>query len=134
MIMTDFESETQGDLGGIFAAAKREIHDLPIGLMDRILVDANTVQEGFVVVLPDRAASSGLFRGLRDMLGGWPAMAGLTVACATGIWLGVSPPDALPDPFEIAGLLQDDLDMFDADGLTAGWIERRASLDGGITE
>lgn len=132
--MTDFDNETQGELAGLFAAAKRETHGLPAGLTGRILVDADTVQDGFIVGLSDRPAAPGLFRGLRDMLGGWPAMGGLMAACATGIWLGFSPPDALPDPFEIAGLLQDDLDMFDVDGLTSDWIERNSSDDGGIVE
>ncbi|MFT4959488.1 MAG: hypothetical protein ACI92Z_000563 [Paracoccaceae bacterium] len=134
MTMNDFDRGSHDDLDDLFAAAKRDTHDVPAGLMARMLNDAGQVQDGFDADIPARAAAPGLFRGLHEMLGGWPAMAGLMTACTAGIWLGFSPPDALPDAFVLSGLLQEDLDMFDADGLTAGWVEYSSFIEGSIAE
>ena len=121
MTMTDFD--TQDNLDGLFAAAKEQTHDLPTGLKERILNDAGQVQDGFNTGLPTRSVMPSLFQGLRDLLGGWPGIAGLMTACTAGIWLGFSPPNVLPDALVISGFLQEDLDMYVADGLAAGWIE-----------
>ena len=131
--MTDFDKDTRDDLPGdipadipselnsFFAAAKRETDDLSAGLMERILFDAKQVQEGIVVGVPDRPAAQGLFSGLSDLLGGWPAMAGLMTACTAGVWLGFSPPEALPDVFIVSSQLVENIDILDVDGLGANW-------------
>ncbi len=133
-MMTDSDKDTRDDLAGFFAAAKRERYDLPDGLTGRILHDARQVQDGFVADLANRPTAPGLLRSLRDVLGGWPAMAGLLTACTAGVWLGYSPPDALPDAFVISTLSQENIDMFDADGLTTGWIEYNAFNENSIVE
>ena len=40
------------------------------------------------------APASGL-RGVFAALGGWPAVAGLSAAAVTGLWIGVAPPEEL---------------------------------------
>lgn len=118
MMMTDRNNKSQNDLAGLFASAKQGAHDLPPGLMDRVLADARRVQDEIVVV---PIATPSLLRRLLDVLGGWPEMGGLIAACATGIWLGFAPPTMIPDPLDLVGLTQSDLDMFDADNLIVAW-------------
>jgi hypothetical protein len=134
MMMTEFDKDSQDDLAEFFEAAKRQSPDLPAGLAERILQDADQVQEGYVIHAQNRPATSGLFHGLRDVLGGWPAVAGLMTACTAGVWLGFAPPDSLPDAFVISSLIQDNIDMFDADGLTTGWNEYSAFNEGSVVE
>lgn len=133
-MMTEIDRDTDVDLTDFFAAAKRESPEMSSELMGRMRQDADQVQNGFSAAPPDRPVTSGLFRGLRDVLGGWPAMAGLATACTAGVWLGVSPPDALPDTFVISSLLVENIDMFDADGLTTGWNEYSAFNESSVVE
>lgn len=115
--MTDFDKDIRDDLERFFTAAKRESDDLSAGLTAQILQDAERVQEGFIIGLPDRPAAQGVFLGLRDLLGGWPAMAGLMTACTAGVWLGFTSPDG----FIISSQLTENIDILDGTGLGADW-------------
>ncbi|UOA26571.1 hypothetical protein DSM107133_01273 [Pseudosulfitobacter sp. DSM 107133] len=42
-------------------------------------------------------APARLWQRLTDALGGWQAMGGLVAATCAGFWIGVSPPQYLPD-------------------------------------
>lgn len=37
-------------------------------------------------------------------IGGWPALGGLVAASAAGLWVGIAPPDFVPDPGVMAGI------------------------------
>ncbi len=106
------------DLDGFFDAARRDMTGLPDGLADRILADAQRVQNDRLP--PRRRAAPGVLRQFLDMLGGWPAMGGLATACAAGIWLGFAPPAALPDPVQ---LVQSEPALFDDDDLFTAMSE-----------
>ena len=43
------------------------------------------------------ACKRSFFAELRESLGGWPALAGLTAAGVAGLWIGVNPPMAVSD-------------------------------------
>ena len=67
-------------------------------LLGRIMADAEQVdrersKQAATPQVPVR--SRGLLAGLIAALGGWPAMGGLAMATATGLYLGAAPPDSL---------------------------------------
>ncbi|SFT77577.1 hypothetical protein [Sedimentitalea nanhaiensis] len=110
------------DLEDLFQAARRQGIALPDGLEDRIIADGLQVQRARQGrSASPRRASAGRVRQFLDLLGGWPAMGGLAMACATGIWLGFAPPQALPDPF---GFVQSgDTGLFADDDLVLAMVE-----------
>ena len=121
--MTEPGKDRNTDLAEYFAAAQRDSADLPAGLMDRMLNDAAQTQRTFSNAAQVRPALPGWFVQMRQTLGGWPGLGGLVAACATGIWLGFAPPSILPDPFDLVGVMQSDVNIFDVDDLAAAWIE-----------
>lgn len=115
MVDTD-RSET--DLEQVFAAARGAEPGLPDGLEQRILRDARMVQAEWAQCAG--AARAPRWRSVLDLLGGWPAMAGMAAACAAGVWIGFAPPQALPDP---AQLVLSEPAMFDDDDLVLAMAE-----------
>lgn len=110
------------ELDQLLQIARQEKPDLPEALEARILRDAARVRAGFAA--PARPGAAALWRQLRAALGGWPAMGGLAAACAAGLWLGLAPPAALPDPV----MLLDDtsgetLALFSGDDLALAMLE-----------
>lgn len=106
-------TETKRDLDAMLAAARARRDDLPDGLAARILADAATVQAaqtaGSERRLPTRGP--GFWAQLRGALGGWPGLGGLATACAAGVWIGLAPPDFLPDPVTLVYQDEADLDV-----------------------
>ena len=94
------ENDTEDSiLEAHFAAARRVDADLPAGLAARMLADADQVQAARQEVGQEGVTgATSRWRQLLALLGGWPAMGGLATACAAGVWLGIAPPDFLPDP------------------------------------
>ncbi|WP_164660969.1 hypothetical protein [Tropicibacter sp. Alg240-R139] len=84
------------DLEQMFANARTQRDHLPDALSARMLADAAQVQAGRATMEP--AARPGLWAQLRAGLGGWTGLSGLATACAAGVWIGLAPPDFLPDP------------------------------------
>ncbi|MGD9864338.1 MAG: hypothetical protein AB7S99_14100 [Pseudodonghicola sp.] len=117
------EDWTESDgLDVFFAAARAERNEMPVGLAERMRADAAMVQAGFArpptPVRPGRG--TGLLGQLWSTLGGWPALSGLAAACAAGVWLGVSPPNFLPDPLGlVVQSQQSDLDVLNSFALSA---------------
>jgi hypothetical protein len=91
--MTDEEKMNDGGLEELFEAARREPPAVTEALMQRVLADAASVQP---------APTLSGWRGWLRLLGGAPGLGGLIAAGVVGVWLGVSPPQAVPD---LAGLL-----------------------------
>jgi len=65
------------------------------GLMDRIMMDADSVLATGTVAQPRAKQSVGAL--ILDVIGGWPSFGGLAAATVAGVWIGVAPPDALAD-------------------------------------
>jgi hypothetical protein len=88
------EHKEYPELSGLFDAARAQSARPSEALMARVSEDAAEVQSGFrtrrvMPVKPGRMAQ------LFQVLGGWPAMGGLVMAAATGLWIGAFPPDSL---------------------------------------
>ncbi|MCH2076920.1 MAG: hypothetical protein MK180_08530 [Rhodobacteraceae bacterium] len=87
---------TEAELDRLFKASDAET-PLPSGdLMARIMADAEAVQAQAIAPTPGAAPQSrGLFAGLGEALGGWAGLSGLGAAVATGLVIGIFPPDQL---------------------------------------
>lgn len=119
--MAENTTEDHG-LDLFFAAARAERIEMPVGLAERMRADAAMVQAGFAPPLapPQPGRAPGLLMQLWSALGGWPALSGMAVACAAGIWLGVSPPNFLPDPLGlVVQSQQSDLDVLNSYSLSS---------------
>lgn len=100
---------------------------MPDALMARVLADGMAMQPapGGVVAAPAR----GWFAGL---LGGWQSVGGLVAATCAGFWIGLSPPQYLPQA-ALTLLVADQVDVTaDLTEVTAyGWVEDEGTdIDG----
>ncbi|UXX82809.1 hypothetical protein [Roseovarius pelagicus] len=86
--MSDHEDKMLEDC---FAAARQAAPEPDSALLARVMADARQVQSRSQRA-PRRV---GLWARLRLELGGWPAVAGLSAAALTGLWIGISPPDGV---------------------------------------
>ncbi len=97
--MTEPGKMTEPDaLDALFAQARTTDLQPTDGLLVRIMADAVQVtqqRQQQAVASPASVRSRGLLSGLVAALGGWPAMGGLAMATATGLYIGVAPPDSL---------------------------------------
>ncbi|MCA0847277.1 hypothetical protein [Salipiger thiooxidans] len=105
--MTDKRKAEEGAMAPWFEAARADA-PAPSGdwlaRMERLALDEMPSPRPDPVAVSAPAARRGLGarlgRSLRDVLGavgGWPAMAGLVAACATGVWFGAVPPSGVSD-------------------------------------
>lgn len=95
MAMTD-KNRVDHDLAGFFEAAHRAAPEPSPDLLARVLADAGRAQADQAArVIPRPSARVARWRQFVDVLGGWPAMAGLVSAGVAGLWLGINPPDML---------------------------------------
>ena len=115
--MTDRQKMTE-DLDAILAQAASEKDDLPAGLAARVLGDADQVLSE-QVLRPVRRPATGAFRWLP---GGWQGLGGLVAATCAGFWIGISPPDMLPDTGAVLlGYEVSDTVSFDDGAAGFGW-------------
>ena len=83
--MTDSDKDF-AELEALFAEAREGADQMPDGLMQRIVADAEQIQAGFgEPKAPVRAP--GIWAQIMQVLGGWPAMGGLAAACAAASWM-----------------------------------------------
>jgi len=73
----------------LFDLARAQAPDLPPALEARILADAQAVR-------PAKGAL-GFWRDRWHRWGGMPALGGMVSATVVGFWLGIAPPEGLPD-------------------------------------
>ncbi|MEM6477409.1 MAG: hypothetical protein AAF647_00030 [Pseudomonadota bacterium] len=89
---------SDAELERLFQASDAEA-SLPSGdFMARILADAQALQPQPSLApapVPPRALTQSPFAALREALGGWRGLSGLAGAVATGLVIGVFPPEAL---------------------------------------
>lgn len=113
--MTDNNADDR-NLDLFFDAARQAAPRAPDALLARVMQDAVSVQAG-QLAQPSGApaaphAGSGLFGQLWSALGGWGGAAGLATACAAGIWIGLAPPQVMPDPVQLVSSASSDYDVF----------------------
>lgn len=75
-----------------FDAARNTAPPPSESMLARILADADQVR----TTPRHQWASRPLTARLRDLLGGWPAMAGLATAAMAGLWIGAALPERVP--------------------------------------
>lgn len=123
------ESDTEDAfLEAHFAAARRLDVRMPAALEARMLADAALVQAARAAPAPasrQPGAGAGLLGQLVRVLGGWPTMGGLAAACAAGVWIGVAPPDFLPDPLGLVVQQSSDVNLLDSYALSSVLPEDR---------
>ena len=120
MNTADTDKRDDDALEALFQQARSAPPEVPDGLLARVIADAEAAR-------PPRG--SGIWRTLWQSIGGPAGLGGLVTATLVGVWIGVAPPERLPDI--AAGLidgeylsadsttdvLQDDL----SEGLAFGW-------------
>ncbi len=100
------------DLGTLFDKARAQSPKVPADLMQRVMRDAARVQQ---------AGQTGAgWRGWVALLGGARGVSGLITATCVGFWIGVAPPQALPD-FGALILGQATADSAEEDISLFGW-------------
>lgn len=112
-------------LESLFDAARADPPHVPDALLARVIADAQTFQ-------PEIARTGWhAWRGRLRAIGGLPALGGLVTATCVGFWLGVAPPEGLPD---LAGLVlgqQESTVLETATDLTGfGWDIEEVNADG----
>lgn len=109
-------------LENLFEQARATPPQVPDALMTRVMADAQALQP--------RGKTAG-WRGWLMAIGGLPALSGLVTATCVGFWIGVMPPDGLPD---LAGLVltgQDSAELeTDTDLTGLGWDIEEGNADG----
>lgn len=95
--MTDADDRQDNALEVFFEAARATPPPVPADLMARVQADAGDVQPA----APKRAT------GWVQALGGLPGLGGLVTAACIGVWIGVAPPQQLPDIGALALGLQE---------------------------
>ena len=82
--------------------AKIRAEDVPLseGLMDQIMMDADSVLAGQAPAA-SAATQPGLWDSLLDAIGGWPSFSGLAAATVAGLWIGVALPDAVTNVTDV---------------------------------
>ena len=95
----DFSPATLSDkdLDVLFAAAQRDAPQLDPEFLTRLQARAAAALPQSEAPQPWCRAAFLFLSQLSAQFGGWPAGAGLAMAGATGVVIGVSPPDAVLD-------------------------------------
>lgn len=118
MMMNKSENDM---IDGLFLEVRAQSPAVTDDLMARVLADAADL-----LVLPIVTSKRNHWFTFMELIGGWPSMGGLAIACVTGIWIGVEPPasvvtltaDLIGSPIFI-DLLSDTSDYF-AESFTDG--------------
>ena len=94
------------ELDILFDAARAETPQVPQALMARVMADAESVKGG--------AQTFTGWRAWLAALGGAPGLGGLVTATCVGFWIGVAPPEGMPD---LAGLVlgQESVELVEGD-------------------
>lgn len=85
------------ELDQFFAAMQADDPAPSDSLLSAILQDAERLQPQIPVlpVQPDCTPRRSFLHEVMAVIGGWPAMAGMTTAAIAGVWLGVATPSGI---------------------------------------
>lgn len=106
MPMSDKDQDIAG-LGAFFDAARAQPPAPSSALLARVLADAEA-EQAWIRRRTQAAAEaprSGRLQQFYRLLGGWPAIAGLTTAVVAGVWIGTTLPAGLSGSAEAAYLV-----------------------------
>ncbi len=85
---TDKDHNNDAELEALFQAARSTPPQVPDALLARVQADALAQQ-------PRRRRN--LWEAFVNATGGVPAVCGLATAACVGLWIGIAPPDVMPD-------------------------------------
>lgn len=119
--MTD-DKLTEDELDALFHAAQHDPQTPSPEWLARVTDDAE--RELALSSRPIQRPS--LWSQISSALGGWQGLGGMAVACAAGLWIGLSPPALLGDPIGDALGNESAVDM-----LSDSPFEFASLLDGG---
>lgn len=105
---------TEAQLDAMFSSARRDVADPTPDFLSGL--EAAAVHALKPQVRPPEPRL-GWFAQLSEALGGWTGLSGLATAAVAGVWIGVSPPDLIPDPL----------------GVVSGFTDETVSIDGWLT-
>lgn len=88
--------ENDDFLEAFFDDAKESAPVVPDGLMARMIADAQAETDRRAQIAAASAPKS-VWSQIMGAVGGWPALAGLSAATLTGVWIGLNPPAAVSD-------------------------------------
>lgn len=93
-MMKRTEKTESAALDALLAKAADAPAKVPDALIARVLADAERVQPA-----PSKPAHKKVHFGQRlsEIFGGWQGLGGMVAATCAGVWIGLSPPDAMPD-------------------------------------
>lgn len=94
MKMTDERKHDEG-LDALFGLARDSAEPPSDALMAAVLADADAVRADRFAPAATDAPKQTVWARLLAAIGGWPSVAGLAAATLTGVWIGVSPPEAI---------------------------------------
>lgn len=91
----EISKDMERELDACFEALRAAREEPSPELLARVLADGYAEQDARAAVAPAAPAPRrGWLRNLIDMIGGWPALAGLATATLAGVWIGYNPPAA----------------------------------------
>lgn len=104
-------------LDALFDAARAAPPDVPEALMAAVVADA-------AAQMPAARGVGSLVQRALAALGGLPALGGMVTATCVGFWLGLAPPEGLPDVGEAIWALgtENTTELAMVDVYDGGWI------------
>jgi len=104
-------------LDALFDAARAAPPDVPEALMAAVVADA-------AAQMPAARGGGSLVQRALAALGGLPALGGMVTATCVGFWLGLAPPEGLPDVGEAIWALgtENTTELAMVDVYDGGWI------------
>lgn len=93
--MTDQNNPTGAEIDALLAELAAAEPEPGQALLNRMMADAEAVSAVQFAPVPKSRPS--VWSEILAAIGGWGAVAGLSTATFAGVWLGIAPPDAMPD-------------------------------------
>ncbi len=89
---------TEEELDALFHAAQHDPQSPSADWLARVTDDA----ERELALSSRPVPQTSLWTQIVSALGGWQGFGGMAVACAAGLWIGISPPELVGDPVGLA--------------------------------
>ncbi len=97
------------DLDQLFATARRSV---PEPEPDFLAALGDAAVEAMAAAPMPAPRQDGIWSQVATWLGGWGGVGGLVAATAAGVWIGISPPELLPDATQLLTSGVSDVDGF----------------------
>jgi hypothetical protein len=126
--MTKARQNDDAALEALFEVDRAAPPEVPDALMQRVMADAVALQPA-----APRSVRKSILARMFDAVGRAPAIGGLVTATCVGFWLGVAPPDGVPDFGAVIMGVEQDVFVAELDGdavIWFGWDFEEGEADG----